>query len=188
MSAAGKLTAKQQRFVEEYLVDLNATQAAIRSGFSAKNADKIGSQLLGKTRVAEAIAEAQEKRSKRTAITQDMVLKELAKLAFANISDYMRVSEDGLAYTDLSQLTRDQAAAIHEFTIDEYAEGRGEDSREVKRVKLKLADKRQALVDVGRHLGMFVERTHNLNEDISNMTPEQRQARFDELMSKAKGE
>jgi len=160
------LTAKQQRFVEEYLVDLNATQAAIRSGYSAKNADKIGSELLGKTRVAEAVAEAQEKRSQRTGITQDRVLNELAKLAFANSLDYMVVGEDGLAYTDLSKLTRDQAAAIQEFIVEEYAEGRGEDKVDVKRVKLKFYDKGRSLVDIGKHLGMFVDRkeiTGNVN-------------------------
>ena len=64
---AARLTDKQQRFVAEYLIDLNATQAAIRAGYSAKNADKIGSQLLGKTRVAEAIQAEKTARSERTA-------------------------------------------------------------------------------------------------------------------------
>ena len=68
------LTRKQQRFVEEYLVDLNATQSAIRAGYSAANADKIGSQLLGKTRIAAVIDAAIEARSQRTEITSDYVL------------------------------------------------------------------------------------------------------------------
>jgi phage terminase small subunit len=68
------LTAKQWQFVAEYLIDLNATQAAIRAGYSAKNADKIGSQLLGKTRVAEAIQAAMKERGDRTRITADYVL------------------------------------------------------------------------------------------------------------------
>ncbi len=73
----GKLTPRQARFVDEYLIDLNATQAAIRAGYSAKNADKIGPELLGKTRVAEAIAKAQAKRSERIAISQDDVVRGL---------------------------------------------------------------------------------------------------------------
>ena len=73
----GKPTPKQARFVEEYLVDLNATQAAIRAGYSAKNADKIGPELLGKTRVAEAIQEAQAKRSERVSVSQDDVVRGL---------------------------------------------------------------------------------------------------------------
>ncbi len=75
------LTAKQQLFIEEYLVDLNATQAAIRAGYSARNADKIGPELLGKTRVAEAIKVAQQGRSERTGITQDEVIQGLKKEA-----------------------------------------------------------------------------------------------------------
>ncbi len=75
------LTPKQARFVEEYLVDLNATQAAIRAGYSARNADKIGPELLGKTRVAEAIQKAKEARSERTEITQDEVIQGLKKEA-----------------------------------------------------------------------------------------------------------
>ncbi|MBF7685938.1 terminase small subunit [Acinetobacter sp. B10A] len=74
------LTPKQQRFVDEYLIDLNATQAAIRAGYSEKSADKIGSELLGKTRVSEAIQEAQNKRSERTEITQDYVLSNIKKV------------------------------------------------------------------------------------------------------------
>jgi phage terminase small subunit len=75
------LTAKQARFVEEYLIDLNATQAAVRAGYSARNADKIGPELLGKTRVAEAIKAAQQTRSDRTGITQDEVIRGLKKEA-----------------------------------------------------------------------------------------------------------
>ncbi len=72
---AGKLTPRQARFVDEYLIDLNATQAAIRAGYSAKNADKIGPKLVGKSRVAEAIEKAIAARSERTQVTQDWVLK-----------------------------------------------------------------------------------------------------------------
>lgn len=83
-----KLTAKQERFVEEYLVDLNATQAAIRAGYSQKTADRIGPELLGKTCVSESIQKARQRREQRTAITQDRVLKELEKVGFAAAADY----------------------------------------------------------------------------------------------------
>lgn len=81
---AARLTEKQQRFVAEYLIDLNATQAAIRAGYSAKNADKIGSQLLGKTRVYEAIQAEKTARSERTEITQDYVLRKLTQIAITS--------------------------------------------------------------------------------------------------------
>ena len=71
------LTAKQRRFVDEYLVDLNATQAAIRAGYADRNADKIASQLLGKSRVAAAIASAKSERSARVSVSADYVLSNL---------------------------------------------------------------------------------------------------------------
>ena len=76
----GKLTPKQARFVEEYLIDLNATQGAIRAGYSAKTANEQGAQLLAKLSIRGAVAEAQAIRSKRTEITQDEVRLERANL------------------------------------------------------------------------------------------------------------
>nr|DAQ32907.1 MAG TPA: Terminase small subunit [Caudoviricetes sp.] len=76
-NGVGKLTDKQKRFVEEYLVDLNATQAAIRAGYSEQTAYSIGQRLLKKVEVQEAIQQAQNKRSERTQITQDEVIRRL---------------------------------------------------------------------------------------------------------------
>lgn len=152
------MTTKQQRFVEEYLIDLNATQAAIRAGHSKRRASEIGYQLLQKTTVQQAIELAKKERSERTQITVDRVLEELAKIGFANMQDYMKVGQNGDPYVDLSKVTRDQAAAISEVTVEDFMDGRGEDAREVRRVRFKLSDKRAALVDIGKHLGMFVDR------------------------------
>jgi phage terminase small subunit len=149
------LTPKQKCFVQEYLIDLNATQAAIRAGYSEHTAKQIGTENLSKPAIADAIAAAQAKQSKRTEVTADRVVAELAKLGFANMADYMRGHPDGDPYLDFSSLTRDQAAALQEVTVDRYTEGGGEDAREVKRVKFRLADKRAALVDLGKHLGIF---------------------------------
>lgn len=158
-----KLTAKQQAFIEEYLIDLNATQAAIRAGYSAKTAYSKG-QLMTKTLSAH-ITEAQANRSKRTQITQDMVLNELAKIGFSNMLDYVSVTNGGDLAPDFSALTRDQAAAIGEVTVEEYTEGRGDDAKNVKRTKFKLSDKRAALVDMGRHLGMFKDKVEVTGAD-----------------------
>ena len=76
--------------------------------------------------------------------------------------DFVTVQNDGYAYIDLSRLTRGQAAALSEVQVNEYTDGHGKDARDVKRVKVKLADKRMALVDCGKHLGMFSEKVkHN---------------------------
>ncbi|MCH7295459.1 terminase small subunit [Acinetobacter higginsii] len=158
-----KLTAKQQLFIDEYLIDLNATQAAIRAGYSPRTAYSKGQKLTKILSVQ--ISEAQTNRSKRTQITQDMVLSELAKIGFSNMLDYVSVTNGGDLAPDFSAITRDQAAAIGEVTIDQYMEGKGEDAVMVKRTKFKLSDKRAALVDMGRHLGMFKDKVELTGPD-----------------------
>lgn len=137
------MTEKQKRFVEEYLIDLNAKQAAIRAGYSVKNADKIGSELLGKTGVRQAVSEAIAERSRRTGVNQDRVVRELARIAFSNFSDIVdpdtaRIREDA---------TEDDLACIQSIKIKPNEFGT---EREVR-----LFDKRAALVDLGKHLGMW---------------------------------
>lgn len=160
-----RLTNKQKVFVDEYLVDLNATQAAIRAGYSVKTAEWIGPQLLTKTHVAKAVTARMADREKRTEITQDSVLKELAKIGFANMADYMRVDHRGDPALDFSNLTRDQAAPLVEVTVEDFLDGRGDDARDVRRVKFKLADKKGALVDIGKHLGMFTNKLELTGKD-----------------------
>lgn len=156
------MTPKQQRFVAEYLIDLNATQAAIRAGYSTKRADAIGYENLRKPEIAKAIEEAQQKRAERTEITQDRVLKELAKIGFSDIRKVIKwgntevrmqdeessamVEHHGIAIIDSSEIDDDTAAAISE--VSQGKEG----------IKVKLHDKKGALVDIGRHLGMFTDR------------------------------
>ena len=89
------LTQKQKLFIDEYLIDLNATQAAIRAGYSPNNADKIGSELLGKTRVSDAIKTAMAERSKRTGVNADRVVQELAKIAFVNATEVIDLNGYG---------------------------------------------------------------------------------------------
>ena len=82
-----KLTEKQQRFIDEYLIDLNATQAAIRAGYSVKTAREQASQNLTKLNIQQAISEKMAERSKRTGVNQDRIVLELAKIAFVNAAD-----------------------------------------------------------------------------------------------------
>src|SRR5580704_8983554 len=143
-----KLTPKQARFVQEYLIDLNAAQAAIRAGYSAKTARVIGHENLTKPDIAAAIKKAMAERAERTELTADWVVDELRKIAGANMADYMKANPAGDPYLDFSALTRDQTAALHEVTVEAYVDGRGEDARDVKRVKFKLYDKRAALGEI----------------------------------------
>src|SRR5690242_10610123 len=108
------MTPKQERFIAEYLIDLNATQAAIRAGYSARTAAEIGAENLKKPQIAEALKAKQDELRQKTGITQERVLGELAKIGFANMQDYMRPGADGDPLLDFSALTRDQAAALQE--------------------------------------------------------------------------
>lgn len=144
-----ELTPKQATFVDEYLKDLNSTQAAIRAGYSARNAGKIGPELLGKTRIAAEIAARMAAREKRTEITQDRVLLEIARLALFDPRKLFK--EDG-SPKGITELDDDTAAAI--AGLDVVATGNAETG--VGQVmKIKIADKNAALEKLARHLGMY---------------------------------
>ena len=180
------LTPKQARFVEEYLVDLNATAAARRAGYSERMADKIGSQLLGKTRVAEAIQAAIDERSRRTEITADRVLQEYAKLAFL---DPRRFYNDAGSLIPVHQLPDDVAAALAGMDVVTERAGKDADGNsEFATVrKIKFADKKAALDSVARHLGMFsdkLELSGSLEHVVKSMSQEQLQAELAALRAK----
>ena len=101
------LNPKQEGFCQEYLVDLNGTQATIRAGYSPQTANEQSSQLLAKLNVQDRVAELQAARAQRLKVTQDQVVREFAKLAFVNMQDFITVQAHGSAYTDLSKLTHD---------------------------------------------------------------------------------
>ena len=139
---ARKLTDKQKKFVEEYLIDLNATQACIRAGYSPKTAMEQGYQLLQKTSVQEAIAESMAERSRRTGINQDRIVQELARIAFVKITDV--VDSDGEINTNASD---DDLACIESYKV--------EDSDSSSKREVKLASKIKALELLGKHVGMW---------------------------------
>lgn len=148
-----KLTPKQARFVAEYLVDLNATQAAIRAGYSMKTADSIGLQLLRKTQVASAIQRGQEERAQRVEVTQDMVVRELARVAFSDARRLFR--EDGSLKAP-HELDDDTAAALASIEILEEYAGSGKERCLVGYTKkVRRWDKTKALELLGRHLSMW---------------------------------
>jgi phage terminase small subunit len=156
MAIESKLTAKQQRFVDEYLIDLNATQAAIRAGYSEKTAYSIGEENLKKPDIKAAIALGREKLQERTEVTQDRVINELAKLGFFDPRKFF--NPDGTA-RNITELDDTTAAAIVSIEVFEEYEGRGDERAFIGYTKkYKLADKRAALVDLGKHLGMFIDR------------------------------
>jgi phage terminase small subunit len=149
------LTSKQERFVGEYLVDLNGKRAAIRAGYSPKTAEAQASRLLRNAKVRAAVREAMHARSSRTEVTADLVVLELAKLAFSNIADFLQVHCDGSVSVDLSRATRDETAAIRDIIIRRGAERSADEERRVNLSGIALFDKLKALNTLARHLGMF---------------------------------
>lgn len=147
------MTKKQKRFVEEYLIDLNATQAAIRAGYSPHTAKDIGCENLAKPNIAAAISQAMAERSRRTGINQDRVLQELARIGFAKITDVVD-PETAKIRPDASD---DDLACIQSIKIKPNEFGI---EREVR-----LYDKKSALVDLGKHLGLFKDKVE-LNGDM----------------------
>jgi phage terminase small subunit len=155
------LTPRMERFVSEYLIDLNATQAAVRAGYGPAAAEKASFRLLRLPEVRRRVQEAEEARRERNAITADRIRAELARVAFANLADLIRIQPDGAAVIDLTDATRQQLAALGEITVDEYTEGRGDAAREVKRVKVKLHDKLGALDKLAKIERLYVERVEH---------------------------
>lgn len=156
-----KLTERQKKFVDEYLIDFNATQAAIRAKYSKNRAAEIGYQLLHKTTVQAYIQAKQLKLQQKTEINAERVLRELAAIGFYDISDFVRVSKDDAGRLDVQMaLTMDippeKRAAI--VGIKQGANG----------IEIKLADKQRALELIGNHIGMFNTKTPQINGDAES--------------------
>lgn len=147
------LNPKQQRFVAEYLVDLNATQAAIRAGY--KTARVQGPRLLANVGVAKAIQERQSKRIGKLELTADSILGELLRIAKVDISQAFE--EDG-NLRPLSDIPEDVRRAVAGIEIDDRWEGKGEDATRYTVKKLKFWDKNRALELLAKNLGLLVER------------------------------
>lgn len=172
-----EMTAKQQRFCDEYLIDLNATQAAIRAGYSEKTAYRTGNDNLKKPQIQEYIQKKKADREQRTEITQDMVLKELALIAFSNTADYIKVVEKELTqeiqgnvipvldaegkpvtYKTVDPVLTDELTVEQKKALAVIKKGR--DGFDVKPY-----DKLRALELLGRHLGMWDKKTENPDEN-----------------------
>ncbi len=160
-----KLTPKQQRFCGEYLIDLNATQAAIRAGYSKKTAQQMGAESLSKPVIAAAIAEFRSKLAEKTEVTQKRVIEEYAKPAFL---DPRKFYDDDGNLIPVHQLPAEVAAALTGMDVSTFV---NKDNGTVTTVtKFKFADKKAALDSLGKHLGMFVDRAkYGLNAETLNL-------------------
>lgn len=147
-----KITPKQKAFCEEYIIDLNATQAAIRAGYKKDYADRMAHKLVENSRVKEYIEECMANRAERVQVKQDDVLKELIAIAFSNITNFVtvKVNNEGQKIVDILETTKmaqSKVSAIAE--IRQSKEGF---------ISVKMYDKLKALELLGKHLGMFTDK------------------------------
>lgn len=163
------MTIQKKLFARYYISSarFNGERAAIMAGYSEKTAGSQASRLLKDVNVRAFIDKELDRTAKRIDITADRIIQELARIGFSNMMDYVRLTSQGDPLIDLSQLTRDRAAAISKIVIEDYVEGRGEDAREVKRIRFELHDKRAALIDLGKHIGLF--RESSLEGDLASI-------------------
>lgn len=194
------LTAKQKRFCDEYLIDINATQAAIRAGYSPKTAEQTASRLLRNVKVQEYIAKRQKELSRSTEITQERVIKELALIAFSNNADYAHVvekkmkAEVGGALVDV--LDEDGKPVMYRTVEPVLTEELTEEQKRALAVikkgreglEVKSCDKVKALELLGKHLGIFTDKIEaNVNDTTRSELSEllaQRKARGEPDASK----
>ena len=144
-----KLVEKQERFINEYLIDRNGTQAAIRAGYSPKTANEQASRLLANVNVQAELKKRMKAREKRTEITQDKVLKELATIGFCKITDYLSVVNGSLIVKDTSEIELDRIPAISRIKPSQAG------------LELVFHDKVKALELIGEHLGMWKDNSVN---------------------------
>jgi phage terminase small subunit len=158
------VTPRQQIFAREYLIDLNATRAALRAGYKATTA-RAAFRLLRKPAVAAAVAEGMAARARRTETDADRVLREYAKLAFADIRRLATWGKAGVELREHTEISDDDAAAIVELSRTGKNTG----------ARIKIHDKRAALDALARHVGVFAEGEAPRSGDFR--TPAQDRAR-----------
>jgi phage terminase small subunit len=191
VTTLAKLTAKQKRFVDEYLKDLNATRAYKAAGYSVKsdNAAAVeGHKLLRNPKIDNYLSERMKNREKRTEITQDKVLMELAKIAFVNGSDFAKVvskqnvtkswDEEKGEFID----TEFTSQHVQLIDTDELPENKKAAISNIKETKYGISvesyDKVRALELIGKHLGMFKDKVElsggvNVNNPFAELSPEE---------------
>ena len=157
-TGGAKLTPKQARFVEEYLIDLNATQAAIRAGYSPETAQQTGSENLSKPVISSKISKAMAERSKRTGVNQDRIVLELAKIAFVNPGEVV----DTETATIREGATSDDTAAIQSVKVKTIPTKDGGEGTER---EIRFNDKLKALELLGKHCGMWNDKL-NVNVNL----------------------
>ncbi len=153
---------RHERFAQLLAEGHTADEAYNRAGYTPNRGNAI--RLKANERIARRVAEIQAAAAERVGVTIERVLNELALIGFADMGDYMALGEDGTARLDWSKLPQGGTRVISEI-IQEVVETRSDEAPPIRRTRFKLYDKRAALVDIGKHLGMFAERHQHTGKD-----------------------
>ena len=159
--AKGDLTNRQKRFVSEYLIDLNGAQAATRAGYARKSARVAAAQLLANPNISDAIQEQMRAREARTLITADRVIAEFARVAFFDPSNVFGKDGKPLPVSQMDEDTRRAIAGLDVVFVGNSETGVGEVQ------KIKIANKLQALENLGKHLGIYEKDNKQPGEDAA---------------------
>lgn len=166
------LTKKQKIFADEYLIDLNGTRA-YRTAYPSVKKDETAAaaatRMLRNVKVEQYIQSRMIERQKRTEITQDRVLEELAAIAFAKATDYAEIKEECVKIIDTDQLDEQQTRAIAGIKEGKFG------------IEVKLCDKEKALELLGRHLGMFKDKV-----EVSGLEDEKR--KLEDILQQLRGD
>lgn len=150
-----ELTEKQTLFVQEYLVDLNATKAALRAGYSDNSPSEIGSELLRKTSVKAAIRKELKKRARRLQISADKVLREYAIIGFSDIGHILDFTGDEIRLKPAKEIDLYARRAIKSFKVKTTSKGSGDDKETINESEFQLWDKLSALDKISKHIGLY---------------------------------
>ncbi len=161
MAGDSRLTDRQRRFVEEYLVDCNAARAAARAGYSPKGAEKTGYRLKKVPAVREALDAAFEVKRQGTEVDRERIIRELARIAFADISEFAVWDEQGLTFKEAAVLSTEQTACVAE--VAESGSGG------TKKLRIKLHSKTKAIEALCRLLGLYDEKGKAAGNKIFNI-------------------
>ena len=170
------LTAKQQRFCDEYLVSLNSTSAAIKAGYSPKTAGVIGSENLKKPNIASYIKSRQVETSEKLECTKEIIIAELMKVGLSDVTNYVTIDEGGLIQAiPIDDMPENSTAALNSISEDRTIMQTKDESEDIilkSKINFKMHDKVKALDLLGKHLGLFNDKLEiKLPQPIMVKTP-----------------
>lgn len=170
LTAKKPLTEREIKFVDRFMVHLNAVEAAKEAGYSKRSAHGRACDIRNKLNVDAEIRRRMSSASRKADVTVAEVLIGLKELAFSNMADFIEADDvTGLPkFKAHASLTREQMAAVSEMTVEETTEGRGKEAETVRRIRFKLHNKRDALVDLGRYLKIFAEEKSTVSVQNNN--------------------